>query len=192
MKPKKKKPVYKKQKQEFDVEATLLKNRQLFLNDGIDNESATKKIRQLFALDTINHHPIMLYINSGGGSCTAGLALMNVMRTIKSPVVTIINEEVCSMGGYISIAGDKRVCYEDSVWMAHDMASYIEDYSLKIKDRARFIETYYHILEENLRRYTDLTEKEIKYARTGELWLTANDMLDKGIVDEIIVHEDKK
>lgn len=190
-KSKKKKPAYKKsvQKQEFDIDSTLLKNRQLFLNDGITNESVTKIIKALFALDTISHDPIMLYINSSGGSCTAGFAIINAMKTVESPVVTIINSEVCSMGGHISVAGNHRTCYEDSVWMAHDPSTYIEDYFGKIKDRAKFLEKYNDLIEENLRKHTKLTDEELLRARNGELWLLADEMLEKGIVDEIIVHE---
>lgn len=189
---KKKEPAYKNRtdKQEFDVELTLLKNRQLFLNDGITNESVTKQIKAMFALDTINHYPIMLYINSGGGSCTAGFALINAMKTVDSPIVTIINSEVCSMGGHISVAGNHRTCYEDSVFMAHDPATYMEDYFGKIKYRARFLERYFDIIEANLRRHTKLSDEELLLARHGELWLVADEMLEKGIVDEIIVHED--
>ncbi len=194
MKPKKRKPVYKKSapRQEFDIEQTLLKNRQLFLYDHVDDDSILKLCKQLYALDTVNHDPIMLYINSGGGSCSAGLALINTMKTIDSPVVTIINEEVCSMGGHISVAGDKRVCYEDSVFMAHDAATYIEDYFGKIEDRAEFLKKYKKLLDDNLRRHTNLSEAQLKRAKNGELWLFSEEMLEFGIVDEIIVHKDKK
>lgn len=187
----KKRPITKTRiiKQEFDINLTLLGNRQLFLHEVIDEETAPKIIKALYALDTINHKPIMLYLNTPGGSCSDGLAIIDAMKTIDSPVVTIITNEVCSMGGHISIAGDKRVCYENSVFMAHDMSTYMEDYSGKIKYRARFLEKYYDLLEENLRKHTKLTEKELKLARDGELWLFADEMLSKGIVDEIILHK---
>jgi ATP-dependent Clp protease protease subunit len=187
----KRKPAYKKTvpKQEFDVDLTLLKNRQIFLQEEINDKTAIDINKKLFALDTLNHNPIMLYIDSPGGSCSAGLSIINIMKTIDSPVVTIINSEVCSMGGHISIAGDKRVCYSNSVFMAHDMSTYMEDYSGKIKHRAKFLEKYYDLLEENLRKHTNLTEKELRQARDGELWLFADEMLDKGIVDEIILHD---
>jgi len=190
MKPKRK-PHHKTSlvKKEFDVDLTLLGNRQLFLYDIIDEESSLKLIKALYALDTLNHNPIMLYLNTPGGSCSDGLAIIDAIKTIESPVVTIVTNEVCSMGGHISIAGNKRVCYPNSVWMAHDMSTYMEDYSLKIYDRAKFLEKYYKILEENLRKHTKLSETELKKARSGELWLFSDEMLEKGIVDEIIVNK---
>ena len=176
-------------KREFDVDLTLLANRQLFIHEEVDDECARRINRHLFALDTVNHKPIMLYIDSPGGNCSAGLSIINAMKTIDSPVVTIIIAEACSMAGQISIAGNKRVCYETSVWMAHDGATYIEDYFCKIKDRAKFLEKYDKLLEDHLRKHTNLTDREIKKSKNGELWLFADDMLDKGIVDEIIVHK---
>lgn len=173
-------------KQEFDVDLTLLGNRQIFLFNTVDEDSSVKIIKTLYALDTLNHNPVMIYLNTPGGSCSDGLAIIDAIKTIESPVVTIITNEVCSMGGHISIAGNKRVCYPNSVWMAHDMSSYVEDYSLKIYDRAKFLENYYKILEENFRKHTKLNNAEIKKARVGELWLFANEMLEKGIVDEIL------
>lgn len=193
MKPKKRKPAYKKRlpKHEFDVDLTLLKNRQLFLHQEINDDSARQINKHLFALDTLNHDPIMLYIDSPGGSCSAGLSIINAMKTVDSPIVTIINSEVCSMGGQISVAGDKRVCYENSVWMAHDASTYMEDYFGKIEDRAPFLKKYKKLLDDNLRKHTKLTEAEIRRAKNGELWLFADAMLEKGIVDEIILDRKK-
>lgn len=187
----KKKPSYRTRhvKKEFNVDLTLLNNRQLFLYDVVDEESIPKLVKAMYALDTLNSDPIMLYLNTPGGSCSAGLSLIDTIKTIESPVVTIISNEVCSMGGHISIVGNKRVCYPNSVWMAHDMSTYMEDYSGKIRDRAKFLEKYYDVLENNLRKHTKLTNAELRKARDGELWLFADEMLEKGVVDEIIPYE---
>ncbi len=185
------KPAHRKSliKEEFDVNLTLLGNRQLFLFDDINDSSAVGTVKKMYALDTVNQNPIMLYINSGGGSASAGLSIMNAMRTIDSPIVTVISGEVCSMGTYIAMAGNKRVCYEDSSWMAHDLTDFVEDTSQKIIDRAAYLKVFCKIMSDKLRKYTNLSEKEIEKARNGELWLTADELLDKGIVDEIIVNE---
>ena len=178
-------------KQEFDVDLTLLANRQLFLQEEIDEETSQRINKHLFALDTVSHKPIMIYIDSPGGSCSSGISIINAMKTIESPVVTIIIGEACSMAGQISIAGNKRSCYENSVWMVHDRATYMEDYFAKIKDRAKFLDEYDKLLEKHLREHTKLTDKEIKRSKNGELWLFSEDMINKGIVDEIILHSKK-
>lgn len=182
-----KKPSYKTShiKKEFDIELTLLGNRQLFLYDIIDEESSIKIIKSLYALDAVNHNPIMLYLDTPGGSCSDGMAIIDAMRTIESPVVTIISNQVCSMGGHISVAGNKRICYPSSVCMMHDITTYMEDYSGKIKYRAEYLEKYYTLLEQNLKKYTKLTNTDLQKARNGELWLFAEEMLEKGVVDEI-------
>ena len=190
----KKKPAKKARmiKQEFDVDLTLFANRQLFLQEEIDLETAQRLCKQLFALDTVNHQPIMLYIDSPGGDPSAGISIINAMRTIESSIVTIITGEACSTASDISIAGDKRVCYDTSTWMSHDLHAEVEGKSIALKDQAVYIENYTKMLYDHLRKYTDLSEKDILKSKHGELYLFADDMLDKGIVDEIIVHSKKK
>ncbi len=169
------------------IEEILLDSRNLFLYESVTNESVLRLIKEIKTLDSLNKKPIYLWINSGGGCCAAGFALINVMRSVKSKIITIINAEVCSMGSAISINGNERWIVKNGCAMFHDMSGGIRgDYSLKVKDRAVFIEEYYKLLEENTRKNTKLTEEEIQRARTGELWLFAKDCLKKGIVDKII------
>lgn len=171
---------------DIKIDDILLKNRQVFLYEDVNDESSSTIVKQLIALDSLSHDPICFWINSPGGSVCDGLAIMNVMKLIKSKVITIINSEVCSMGGHISVCGDVRFITRNGCWMAHDLASYVDDYSLKIKDRAAFLEKYYKLLEQNLKKNTKLTATQINKARTGELWLFANDCLKYGVVDKII------
>jgi len=181
-----KKKVKKMTVAKIDIDQYLLRKRELFLNEEVTNESIIKLIKAIRVLDTLNHRPIYLWICSGGGSVADGLALINIMHSVKSKIITIVNSRVCSMGSHIAIAGDKRIIYENGTIMFHDMTTGMIDYSLKIKDRAYFLEKYYKILENNMRRYTKLSETEIKKARTGEVWLFADDCLNKGVVDNII------
>ena len=177
----------KKIENEIKIDDILLKDRNIFLYEGVTDKSVLKLIKEIKALDKINKKPIYFWINSGGGSVSAGFALINVMKNVKSKIITIINSEVASMGSQISICGDERWIVSNGVAMFHDMSGGIRgDYSLKVKDRAVFIEKYYQLLEDNTRNKTKLTEREIKKARTGELWLFAEDCLKKGIVDKII------
>lgn len=177
----------KKTNAELKIEDILLKSRNLFLYEGVKDKSVLKLIKEIKALDSLNKKPIYLWINSGGGSVASGFALINIMRSVKSKIITIINAEVASMGTQISINGDERWITKNGCAMLHDMAGGIwGDYSLKVKDRAVFIEKYYQLIEDNTRANTKLTEKEILKARTGELWLFAKDCLKKGLVDKII------
>lgn len=170
----------------IQIENILFKNRNVFLYEEVNDESAKRVIRELMALDYIAKKPIYLWLNSPGGSCCAGLAIIETMKRCKSKIITIINSEVCSMGGHISICGNERWIVKSGIWMAHDMSSGVRDYSLKIKDRADFLEKYYTLLEENLKNHTKLSNEQINKARTGELWLFAQDCLKYKIADKII------
>lgn len=188
-----KKPVVKKPAPLLKPEEILFKSRNVFLSEGVTDKTADVIIKQLLALDEIKVAPIKFWLNSPGGSCCAGLAIIEVMKQIKSKVITIINSEVCSMGGHISVAGDERWIVPTGVFMAHDMAGGIGgDYSLKVKDRAIFMEQYYSLLENNLRKHTNLSEEQLLRARTGELWLFASDCIQYGVVDKILYQSGKK
>ena len=170
----------------IEIDQILLNKREIFLNTNVNEESILKMIKEIRTLDAINHKPIFMWLNSPGGSVADGFALINTMKSVHSRIITIVNSEVCSMGSQIAIAGDERWIYPNGVIMFHDMSSGVRDYSLKIKDRACFLEKYYNLLEDHMRNHTKLTNREIIKARTGELWLFAEDCLDKGIVDKIL------
>jgi len=171
----------------LEIDDLILKSRQLFLYEKCDEKSMQRLIKEFLILDKMNKKPITLWINSPGGSTSNGLALINIMRTLRSKVITIINTQACSMASQISIAGNKRYMMENGWWMAHDMSGGITgDYSEKVKCRAVFLEKHYQNLEDVYKKYTKLTSKDLDLARRGELWLNAKDCLKKGIVDKIL------
>ncbi len=182
-----KKPIKTRNTQELKVDDILLKHRRLFLYDEVNAEKMEKLVKQLFVLDGLNHKPIYLYINSPGGSINDGFSLINIMRFLKSPVITIINTEACSMGGLISVAGKQRFMTRNSFWMAHDMRGGIwGDYSGKVEYRADYIKKCWKMIETHLKTYTKLTAQDLQQARNGELWLTAEECLKKGVIDKIL------
>ena len=183
-----KKPIKIKSFPKIDVEQCMLRNREIFLYESVTSKSMLRLIKEILILDNINHKPINFHINSGGGSCTDGLALINVMRQVSSPIITIVNMEACSMGSQISIAGDVRKMVDNGFLMFHDMSGVVGgDYSGKVKYRAMFVEKLWETLVATCTNHTKLTKKDLEIARNGELWLTAKESLAKGCVDEIIV-----
>ena len=93
---------------EFDPKHILHLHRQLFLYGTITDASANYIKQNLIAFDIVSNQPTTLWLSSPGGSCSAGLSIIEVMRSIKSPVITIISAEVCSMASLISVAGSVR------------------------------------------------------------------------------------
>ena len=174
----------------IDIDQILLQKRQLFLFGIIDEKMANNIVKRMIALDRISHNPIVLYINSPGGKVSAGFSIIDIMLGIKSPVITFITGSACSMAGIISIAGTQRLISKHSIWMAHDMQAGIIDYATKIEDRAEFYKKEQKKLFDFIIEHTKLSEKEIRRAIIGELWLTPKECKEKGIAD-FIVGEDK-
>lgn len=171
----------------FDPHEILQMHRQIFLY-GVINENVANVIKQkLISFDIVSNQPITIWLSSPGGSCSAGLSIIEVMTHISSPIITIINSEVCSMASMISVSGDARWAMKGTgVWMQHPMSALVADDLEKIKDRTAFLVTYNDILTKILKENTKLTPSDYKKIEVGELWLTGDQLLEKGVVDKLI------
>ena len=184
---KKKSSKRKKIIQEIKIDQIHLSSRQVFLTGEIDEEQAHEIVTTLTALDIYDTKaPITLWINSPGGSVYDGFAIIDTMLGLNSSVVTIITGKAFSMAGIISIFGDKRAMTKNSMWMAHDVASWNADYVTKMKARFKNTEKLQSKVFQMLRDKTKLTEKDLEIARHEELWLDSDECLQKGIVDLIV------
>jgi ATP-dependent Clp protease, protease subunit len=171
----------------FDTKQVLHTHRQLFLYGTINDAVANSIKQNLIAYDIISKQPITLWLSSPGGSCSAGLSIIEIMTHIDCPVITIISGEVCSMAASISVCGDVKWAFKDTgVWMQHSMSSGQADYLNYLKDRTAFLVMYNEILNKTMKEHTKLTEEDYKKIETGELWLTGDQLLEKGIVDKLL------
>lgn len=171
----------------FESKYVLNTHRQLFLYGEINDQVANKIKQDLIAHDIVSNLPISLWITSPGGSCSAGLSIIEVIKKIESPVITIISGEVCSMAALISVSGNVKWAFKDTgCWMQHSLSSGQCDYLNYLKDRTAYLVKYNEILDKILRDNTKLNEEDYKKINTGELWLTGNELLEKGIVDKLI------
>jgi len=172
---------------EVRLDQILLNERTILLFGDIDVDMSYDIVERLLALDKISGSAIFLAINSPGGSVSDGLAIIDAIRGIRSPVITFITGEACSMAGLISITGDERWISHTAVWMGHDLSGGIGgDYTTKVIDRAKYLEKCQKQLNELMSKYTKLTEKDIEKATHGELWLNAYEALQKGVVDKVV------
>jgi len=183
---KKRKKSKKKFTGDIDVDQILLKHRQLFLFDVIDDKLANRINKELFALDKVSRKPIVLRINSGGGSLPAGFSIIDTMKTLHCPVITVVTGYACSMAGIIAVAGDQRVMFKHAIWMAHDVSTYTCDYVTKMLDYAEFLKQSQKRLFEFLGKHTKLSQAELTKARNGELWLMAEQAKQKGVCDIVV------
>jgi ATP-dependent Clp protease protease subunit len=170
----------------------LNKNRYILLYDEISNLSADIVVSKIKSMDLLDSKkPITIEINSPGGSVADGMSIINAIEHAKSRIITIISGQVCSMAALISICGDKRLIYANSYFMQHSTSDIVGDYINYIKDRTKFLCEFEHRTEKILKNRTKLTTNDIIKIRTGELWLNADQCLQKGVVDEIISFKPK-
>lgn len=170
----------------IDIDETLFNQRHIFITDEITPDLADYIIKQLLTLDMMSDEPIQLYVNSPGGCVSSGFAIIDVMQKLRSKIITIASGQVASMGTLIAIAGKERKCFNNTIFMLHDLFGGGSDYSQKLKDRMKFLDNYYLQLEAHIKNHTKLSQQEIDASRIGEVWLFAKEALEKGLVDQII------
>jgi ATP-dependent Clp protease protease subunit len=173
----------------YDIYSRLLNERIIFLGGPIDDHTANLIIAQLLYLDhTDPKKDIALYINSPGGSVTAGLAIIDTMNFIKSDVSTICVGIAASMGALILSAGQKgkRFTLPNSEVMIHQVMGGTEgqasDIAINAKHILRTKDTLNKILAQNTNKKIDQVEKD----SDRDYWMTADEAKKYNIVDEII------
>jgi ATP-dependent Clp protease, protease subunit len=173
----------------YDIYSRLLNERIIFLGGPIDDNVANLVIAQLLYLDhTDSKKDVYLYINSPGGSVTAGLAIIDTMNFIKSDVSTICVGIAASMGALILSSGKKgkRFSLPNSEVMIHQVMGGTEgqasDIAINAKHILRTKDTLNKILASNTNKKIDQVEKD----SDRDYWMTSDEAKKYGIVDEII------
>lgn len=173
----------------YDIYSRLLNERIVFLGGPIDDNVANLIIAQLLYLEhTDPKKDIHLYINSPGGSVTAGLAIIDTMNFIKSDVSTICVGIAASMGALILSSGKKgkRFSLPNSEVMIHQVMGGTEgqasDIAINAKHILRTKDTLNKILAQNTSKKIDQVEKD----SDRDYWMTADEAKKYGIVDDII------
>lgn len=173
----------------YDIYSRLLNERIIFLGGGIDDHVANLVIAQLLYLDhTDPKKDIHLYINSPGGSVSAGLAIIDTMNFIKSDVSTICVGIAASMGALILSSGKKgkRFSLSNSEVMIHQVMGGTEgqasDIAINAKHILRTKDTLNKILAQNTNKKSDQVEKD----SDRDYWMTSDEAKKYGIVDDII------
>jgi ATP-dependent Clp protease protease subunit len=173
----------------YDIYSRLLNERIIFLGGPIDDHTANLVIAQFLYLDhTDSKKDIHLYINSPGGSVTAGLAIIDTMNFIKSDVSTICVGIAASMGALILSSGKKgkRFTLPNSEVMIHQVMGGTEgqasDIAINAKHILRTKDTLNKILAQNTDKKIDQVEKD----SDRDYWMTSDEAKKYGIVDGII------
>lgn len=172
----------------FDIYSRLLKDRVIFLGDEIDDNLANLVIAQLLFLEGEDpNKDISLYINSPGGSITAGMAIFDTMRYIKPDVSTICVGMAASMGAFLLSAGTKgkRYALPNSEVMIHQPLGGTQGQAVDIEIHAKRIMAIKKRLNEILAENTGKPLKIIENDTDRDHFLTALEAKEYGIIDEV-------
>ncbi|MBP9695530.1 MAG: ATP-dependent Clp endopeptidase proteolytic subunit ClpP [Candidatus Magasanikbacteria bacterium] len=173
----------------YDIYSRLLKDRIIFLGSAIDDGVANTVIAQLLFLD--NQEPekdIKLYINSPGGSVTAGMAIYDTMQFIKSDVSTICIGIAASMASVLLAAGEKgkRFCLPNSEVMIHQVMGGAEGQASDIKIHAEHILKMKDKLNNILAKHTGQALTRVEKDSDRDNFMTAEQAVAYGLADKVI------
>lgn len=170
------------------IRSTLLSQRTIFLSQPIDNQTAEEVIAQLLYLDSINHEPIKLIINSPGGGVSAGFGIIDYMHGIESPVHTHAFGAAASMAALILANGEKgyRTASPSTEILIHQpLLNHLSGQVSDIEIATRALLRTKSKLCTNLAECTGRTKEEIDKTIDRDNWFTANEALAFGLIDSI-------
>jgi ATP-dependent Clp protease protease subunit len=173
----------------YDIYSRLLKERIIFLGSAIDDAVANTIIAQLLFLESEDKDKdIKLYINSPGGSVTAGLAIYDTMQFIKPKVSTICIGMAASMGAFLLSGGEKgkRMALPNSDIMIHQILGGAEGQASDVKIRAEYMLKLKDRLNKLLSKHTGKSEKRIEEDTDRDNFMSAEEALKYGLIDKII------
>ncbi len=179
----------------YDIYSRLLNERIIFLGGPINDQVANVVIAQLLFLEHADpKKDILLYINSPGGSVTAGLAILDTMNHIKPAVQTVCVGLAASMGAILLAGGEKgkRFALPNSEVMIHQPMGGIEGQASDIAITARNILRTRDNLYRILSKATGKTAVQIEKDADRDNWMTADEAKKYGLIDEVIVKKGTK
>jgi len=173
----------------YDIYSRLLEDRIIFLRDALDDDVANVVIAQMLFLAAKDPaKDISLYINSPGGSVTAGLAIYDTMRYVKCDVATICIGQAASMGAVLLTAGTsgKRSALPNSRILLHQAFGGAQGVASDVKIQTDELLRIRDLLIKILATHTGKTKKQILKDTDRDHYMTADEAVEYGLVDRII------
>jgi len=173
----------------WDIFSRLLNDRIVFLGSEVNDDAANIIIAQMLYLESEDpDKEITLYINSPGGSITAGLAIYDTMQYVRAPVATVCIGLAASMAAWILAAGTKglRRALPNSRIMIHQPISGVRGQASDIEIHAREIIYLRKRMNEILAHHTGMAEEKIKDDTERDRYMTADAAVEYGIIDGVI------
>jgi len=173
----------------YDIYSRLLKERIIFLAGPIDDVVANSVIAQLlFLASQDSKKDIQLYVNSPGGSVTAGLAIYDTMQYVKCPISTVCVGMAASMGATLLAAGakGKRFALPNSEILLHQVAGGATGQATEIEITAKQIIKIKNKLNKILAKHTGQSLSKVEKDTDRDFYLSSEEAKNYGIIDEVI------
>ena len=185
----------------YDIYSRLLKDRIVMLDTDVNEQTASSIVAQLLFLESESpEKDILFYINSPGGSVTAGLAIYDTIQFIKCDVSTIVLGQACSMGSFLAQAGakGKRIVLPEARTMIHRVSSGTPGTRGSVHVQELQFEDAKRSFDESMRINQRLTELYVRHNTAGKTYedlfetmkfdtfLSANEAVAYGLADEVI------
>jgi ATP-dependent Clp protease protease subunit len=173
----------------YDIYSRLLKDRIIFIGDQVDDHIANIVVAQLLFLEKQDgDRDIEMYINSPGGSVTAGLAMYDTMQMIKCDVATICVGQAASMGAVLLAGGakGKRYALPHARMMIHQVSAGFQGTAIDIDIQAREILRYNEELARILQDHTGQDFDRLKTDIQRDFFMSSREAVAYGLIDEVL------
>lgn len=176
---------------EDKIDAAILDSRRIFISDAIDSELASSVIRKLWYLELNDPgKPILLVINSPGGSIDAGFAIWDQFKLVTSPVTTLVTGLAASMGSVLALVAEpkKRFATPQSRFMIHQprLSGVIQGQATDLDIQAREILKTHEILIDLYQEATGKDRETIYKAIDRDSWLSAEEAKEFGLISKVV------
>lgn len=172
----------------YDIYSRLLKDRIIFLSGQVEDEMANAIVAQLLFLEMDNPDAdISLYINSPGGSVTAGMAIYDTMQYIKAPVRTVCVGMAASMGAFLLMSGEKgkRMALPNAEVMIHQPSGGAQGQATDVSIRVEWLLRTKRKMNEMMAEMTGQSVDKVTADAERDYFMSAQEALSYGIVDQI-------
>lgn len=176
-------------KRAYDIYSKLLEERIVFINTQVDTDSMSNAIAQLLYLESVDKDKdITLYVDSPGGSCSAGLALVDTMHLVKPDVATVVVGMAASMGSVIASQGakGKRFMLPHSEHMIHQVLTGARGQLSDVKIRYEHGEKTFDRLLDLYAKATKKSKKVLRRDMERDNWMSAEEAIKYGLADRIL------
>lgn len=172
----------------YDIYSRLLKERIVFLVGPVNDQVANLVVAQMLFLESEDSEkPINFYINSPGGSVTAGMSIYDAMKFVKAPVHTLCLGQAASMGAFLLSSGDERRALPNSRIMIHQPLGGFQGQATDMEIHMNEMIRIKSMLNEILAKNTNKSLKQIEKDTDRDNFMSSEEAKDYGLIDEVVL-----